>query len=496
MYGAIEGEAYYRGVAGERFCVRNSGATAVVEGTGDHGCEYMTGGTVVVLGATGRNFAAGMSGGVAYVYDADGTFAQRCNQSMCELVPVVAEAEQARAEKDLAALGKGRNRHAGRADEVLLRELIERHLRFTGSTVALAHPGRLGGGARAVRQGVPQRVQAGAHRDVRARRREAGGRDEAEGRGVGHGSDSSSKVVTRAMARVTSQSVGTYMGKITGFLELQRIQEAAEPAPERVRHYREFVLALKDDEAAKQGARCMDCGIPFCQSGCPVNNIIPDWNDLVYRHQWQQALDVLHSTNNFPEFTGRVCPAPVRGRLHAQHQQRPGRHQVDRALHHRQGLGGGLGQAAPAAAQDRQARRGRRLGSGGARVRAAARARGPRRRAVREERSHRRAAALRHPRLQDGEAPHRPAHGADGGGGRAVPARRGGGPRRARAGAARGVRRGRADRRRRAAARPARARARSARRPLRDGVPAAAEQGGRRRRGRRTSSRRPASTSS
>jgi glutamate synthase (NADPH/NADH) small chain len=100
------------------------------------------------------------------------------------------------------------------------------------------------------------------------------------------------------------------MGKVTGFLELQRIQEAAEPANERVRHYREFVLTLRDEEASKQGARCMDCGIPFCQSGCPVNNIIPDWNDLVYRHQWKQALDVLHQTNNFPEFTGRVCPAP------------------------------------------------------------------------------------------------------------------------------------------------------------------------------------------
>ena len=100
------------------------------------------------------------------------------------------------------------------------------------------------------------------------------------------------------------------MGKITGFLELQRIQEAAQPAVERVRHYREFVLTLKDDEAAKQGARCMDCGIPFCQSGCPVHNVIPDWNDLVYRHQWRNALEVLHSTNNFPEFTGRICPAP------------------------------------------------------------------------------------------------------------------------------------------------------------------------------------------
>ena len=100
------------------------------------------------------------------------------------------------------------------------------------------------------------------------------------------------------------------MGKITGFLELQRIPEAAEPANERVRHYREFVLALTDDEAAKQGARCMDCGIPFCQTGCPIHNVIPDWNDLVYRHQWRRALEVLHTTNNFPEFTGRVCPAP------------------------------------------------------------------------------------------------------------------------------------------------------------------------------------------
>ncbi|MBU6483861.1 MAG: glutamate synthase subunit beta [Betaproteobacteria bacterium] len=100
------------------------------------------------------------------------------------------------------------------------------------------------------------------------------------------------------------------MGKITGFLEFQRIAEVCDPVTARLRHYREFVHALDDAAASKQGARCMDCGIPFCQSGCPVNNIIPDWNDLVYRQQWKDALDVLHSTNNFPEFTGRVCPAP------------------------------------------------------------------------------------------------------------------------------------------------------------------------------------------
>ncbi len=100
------------------------------------------------------------------------------------------------------------------------------------------------------------------------------------------------------------------MGKITGFMELERVVEPMLPIVERVRNYREFVLRLADPDASKQGARCMDCGIPFCQSGCPVNNIIPDWNDLVYREQWRTALDVLHSTNNFPEFTGRICPAP------------------------------------------------------------------------------------------------------------------------------------------------------------------------------------------
>ncbi|MBL8515343.1 MAG: glutamate synthase subunit beta [Betaproteobacteria bacterium] len=100
------------------------------------------------------------------------------------------------------------------------------------------------------------------------------------------------------------------MGKPTGFIEYQRLAEASVPPAERLKHYKEFVLHLTDDEAKQQGARCMDCGIPFCMSGCPVNNIIPDWNDLVYRQNWKEALDVLHSTNNFPEFTGRVCPAP------------------------------------------------------------------------------------------------------------------------------------------------------------------------------------------
>ena len=100
------------------------------------------------------------------------------------------------------------------------------------------------------------------------------------------------------------------MGKPTGFLEIRRVDPDHLPIPERIRFYREFTLPLQDEVMSQQGARCMDCGIPFCQTGCPVNNIIPDWNDLVFRNRWREALEVLHSTNNFPEFTGRICPAP------------------------------------------------------------------------------------------------------------------------------------------------------------------------------------------
>jgi glutamate synthase (NADPH/NADH) small chain len=100
------------------------------------------------------------------------------------------------------------------------------------------------------------------------------------------------------------------MGKVTGFLDFPRQSEKNLPAEERVKNYKEFILHLSDEEAKVQGARCMDCGIPFCNNGCPVNNIIPDWNDLVFKQNWEAAIDVLHSTNNFPEFTGRICPAP------------------------------------------------------------------------------------------------------------------------------------------------------------------------------------------
>ena len=100
------------------------------------------------------------------------------------------------------------------------------------------------------------------------------------------------------------------MGKITGFMEFERLEEGYKPVGERVKNYKEFVIGLDESQAKIQGARCMDCGTPFCNNGCPVNNIIPDFNELVYQGDWKNAIDVLHSTNNFPEFTGRICPAP------------------------------------------------------------------------------------------------------------------------------------------------------------------------------------------
>src|SRR2546423_10583143 len=100
------------------------------------------------------------------------------------------------------------------------------------------------------------------------------------------------------------------MGELGGFLKIERVDPKKRPIPQRVEDFDEFVLLLPQAELQEQGARCMDCGIPFCHSGCPLGNLIPDWNDLVYRDRWRDAIDALHATNNFPEFTGRICPAP------------------------------------------------------------------------------------------------------------------------------------------------------------------------------------------
>ena len=267
LYGATAGRAFFRGLAGERFAVRNSGASAVVEGVGDHGCEYMTGGRAVILGPTGRNFAAGMSGGVAYVLDEDGTFASRCNMGLVGFD----EIEE--------------------ADAIELHELIEEHHLRTQSPVA----------ARILRdwdEYLPQFVKVMPHDYKRAlaelAEAEAGAIEPAESTG-GEGFVATERRV---------------MGKLGGFLEIERVgQPERDPASAGRRLPRVRRHAARRG-LREQGARCMECGVPFCHNGCPLGNLIPDWNDLVYRDRWREAIDQLHATNNFPEFTGTLCPAP------------------------------------------------------------------------------------------------------------------------------------------------------------------------------------------
>ena len=259
LYGATAGKAFFRGQAGERFAVRNSGACAVVEGLGDHGCEYMTGGRVVVLGRTGRNFAAGMSGGIAYVLDEDGTFAQRCNTELVGLERV------------------GRRLQSSYA-------LVDEHARRTGSAVA----------ERAARR-LELRPWPRSCRSCRTSTsaRSATARSRARQR-VPHARDRGGRLV----------------GKLGGFLKFARVDAPERDPGERVHDYREVGGVLPLPLVQEQGARCMECGVPFCHNGCPLGNLIPEWNDLVYRDRWRDAILQLHRTNNFPEFTGRLCPAP------------------------------------------------------------------------------------------------------------------------------------------------------------------------------------------
>ena len=264
LFGATSGEVYLRGRVGERFAARNSGALAVTEGVGDHACEYMTGGRVVVLGKTGRNMAAGMSGGIAFVLGLD---PPKVNTEMVELQRLEPE------------------------DLTWLHEVVARH-----AAVHRQHGGHLG----AVRLAKAQRAihQDHAHR-LPAR---AAGHPDGQGRRAG---TSTPRSWRRAVADPH------------GFLKVPKVEAAKRPVDERVGDWRE-VYERQDPheragEVSQQARRCMDCGIPFCHSGtagCPLGNLIPEWNDLVRRGRWDAASDRLHATNNFPEFTGRLCPAP------------------------------------------------------------------------------------------------------------------------------------------------------------------------------------------
>ncbi len=174
-------------------------------------------------------------------------------------------------------------------------------------------------------------------------------------------------------------SGGANMGKVTGFLEFDRQEQKYQLAGDRIRHFREFTLPLDEKDVGRQAARCMDCGVPYCHSGtgCPVNNQIPDWNDLVYSGDWQEAARNLHSTNNFPEFTGRICPAPCEEACTLNLENMPVTIKTIEQSIADKAWDDGLGQARAAGEADRQARRHHRLRSGRPRRGAAARPRRP-----------------------------------------------------------------------------------------------------------------------
>ncbi|CRK18446.1 hypothetical protein BN1708_012346, partial [Verticillium longisporum] len=298
LYGATSGSCFFRGVAAERFAVRNSGASAVVEGVGDHGCEYMTGGRVIILGSTGRNFAAGMSGGIAYVLDINNDFHSKLNMEMVEAGPVEEPTEIA-----------------------YLRGLIEDHHHYTGSELA----------ARILvdfNRALPRFVKVLPVDYKRVIEEEAAKAAEAKANeynlpivsGVQHKKKEDKAAKLQDIEETIGDSAAEkkralVLDKTKGFMKYQRRSEKYRSAKTRTKDWAELSSRLNEDELKYQSARCMDCGVPFCQSetGCPISNIIPKWNELVFQNQWQDALNRLLMTNNFPEFTGRVCPAPCEG---------------------------------------------------------------------------------------------------------------------------------------------------------------------------------------
>ncbi|PKI85779.1 alanine dehydrogenase [Malassezia vespertilionis] len=319
LYGATRGHAYFSGIAAERFCVRNSGAYAVVEGLGDHGCEYMTGGRVVVLGSTGRNFAAGMSGGIAYVLDMNRDFASKCNMEMVELSGV----------RDPHEIAELRNmledhRHytnSAVADRVLneFHHLLPRFVRVMPTDYkhvleqqaakaaeekkSRSHVDLLGTLSRRGSQ-----VDISTSEDGTQHAKDAADHARAHEPLV---TDMEDAMMDEDLAKARTGK----LDKMRGFMKYKRRTESYRNTGARVKDFKELSKRLTEPELKVQTARCMDCGVPFCQSdnGCPISNIIPKWNDLVFKGMWRDALNRLLMTNNFPEFTGRVCPAPCEG---------------------------------------------------------------------------------------------------------------------------------------------------------------------------------------
>ena len=325
FFGATSGTAFIRGIAAERFSVRNSGANIVVEGTGDHGCEYMSGGRVIILGSTGRNFGAGMCGGIAYVLDMAQDFSDKLNSQTVGLYLVTDPSEIA-----------------------FVRGLIEDHRHYTGSEVAdrilkdfnrflsrvvkvLPHDykkvldsekkkeeeakkNELNSFLKSIKEDPESDVTNGEAAKIKR------GHAHTHGKAAVAAKDANKepKVLdvedTITNAENEKKTVAK-LDKVRGFMKYKRRTEKYRDTKGRTKDWNEMTSRLTKNELEHETARCMDCGVPFCTSdtGCPISNIIPKWNELIFQNRWYDALQRLLMTNNFPEFTGRICPAPCQG---------------------------------------------------------------------------------------------------------------------------------------------------------------------------------------
>ncbi|CAE8728037.1 unnamed protein product [Polarella glacialis] len=319
LYGATGGVAFVRGMCAERFAVRNSGAWAVVEGAGDHCCEYMTGGRVAVLGATGSNFAAGMSGGVAWVYDPKRKFEAQVNLELVQL----------------SRMDIGKKHAAYPHDAEDLKALLEAHVLITGSDVTKSI-------LASWPQVLPDFVRVFPTDFMKAL--EKGDKGLAGTQAFLNWLPRNSAITSPPKISKPSpppkkklfkmpthdiEDLGKDMGKRLkavedeqelqgdrGFINYARAEISKRDAGERSHDFIEVYDHKEEKQVRTQASRCMDCGTPFChqsvttRSGCPLGNLIPEWNALVKAGDWHQAFQRLRQTNNFPEFTGRVCPAP------------------------------------------------------------------------------------------------------------------------------------------------------------------------------------------
>lgn len=314
LYGATLGQCFFRGVAAERFAVRNSGATAVVEGVGDHGCEYMTGGRVIILGPTGRNFAAGMSGGIAYVLDIHRNFGPKVNLEMVELCDLEDPAEIAQ----VRSLIEDHHHYTGseHAKNILdnFNYLLPRFVKVLPTDYKRVLEEEAAREAEAKRNAYPLPILPGIpmreeHEEAERRLAEL----EMQERNMKEPSllDVEDSIID-VKAEKRKEKASKQLDRLRGFMKYQRKTEKYRNPKKRTDDWKEFTSRLNPDDLKHQTARCMDCGVPFCQSdtGCPISNIIPKWNELVFKDQWKDALDRLLMTSPFSEFTGRVCPAP------------------------------------------------------------------------------------------------------------------------------------------------------------------------------------------